>query len=72
MEIELFGQLADNQEPIRQVEIVEPMTVRELAERLDLNTELVGLTSIDGKLCDWSAKIHNHQRVCFFPYLDGG
>ena len=72
MEIELFGQLAKERESIHVETFPQPMTVLELAEKLDLALDLVGLISIDGKSSHWSDKVNNENRVCFFPYLEGG
>jgi hypothetical protein len=72
MEIELFGQLAEGREAIWKEEFLQPLTVHELAEKLSLDIEVVGLISIDGKQSDWNDQVTNVNRICFFPYLEGG
>lgn len=72
MEIELFGQLAEGREAIWEEEILQPLTVYELAEKFCVDIELVGLISIDGTQSHWNDQVTNENRICFFPYLEGG
>lgn len=49
-----------------------PTTALRLAAHLKINQELVGIITINGKQSQWTEKIDNGSRVCFFPYLAGG
>jgi len=72
IEVELFGQLADNGSRINVEKIPLPTTVLDLADFLHLNRDLVGIVTVDGRQSAWSDNVEDGSRVCFFPYLAGG
>lgn len=72
VDIELFGQLADGKQKRRDLILERPMTVQEVAQLLDLNTELIGLISIDGVQHELEDGVPTDCRLCFFPPLTGG
>jgi hypothetical protein len=72
VDLELFGQLA-GQLPRRQILTLErPMTVAEVASRLGLDTDQVGLVSIDGVQADCDQMVPPDCRLCLFPPMSGG
>ena len=72
VDIELFGQLADGKQKRRTLNLERPITVREAAERLGLNMELIGLIAIDGVQRELEDTLPVDCRLCFFPPLSGG
>jgi Mg2+/Co2+ transporter CorB len=72
VEVELFGQL-ELYLPRRQlINIVEPITVSEMARMLDLDLKKVGLITINGIQCEEHEKIPPDGRLCFFAHMSGG
>ena len=70
--IELFGQLSPST-PRRQILDLVPMaTVQEAAELLGLNSEEIGLVTINGVQSEMNDSLAPDCRLCFFPYLSGG
>ena len=72
IEVELFGQLAENGSRIIVKNLSLPTTALDLAIHLRLNQDLVGIFTINGKQSQWSDEVTDGSRVCFFPYLAGG
>ena len=72
MEIEIFGQLSIDQEHRRTLKIDQAMTVFEVAKLIGLNTELIGLITIDGVQSELQDVVMENNRLCFFPYMSGG
>jgi molybdopterin converting factor small subunit len=72
VDVEVFGQLSPDV-PRRQTMILErATTVHELAVRLGLDPEAVGLIVIDGVQGDMDAAVPPDCRLCFFPPVSGG
>jgi hypothetical protein len=72
IDVELFGQLAPGA-PRRQTLTLEgPATVAEVAARLGLVPEEVGLILIDGVQCEIESPVRPGCRLCYFPHLSGG
>jgi hypothetical protein len=70
--VELFGQLSPPA-PRRQTLDLAPMaTVQDAAELLGLNSEEIGLVTIDGVQSEMQVPLTPDCRLCFFPYLSGG
>jgi len=70
--VELFGQLSP-QAPRRQtLDLASTATVQEAAELLGLNSEEIGMVTIDGIQSEMQDPLHTDCRLCFFPYLSGG
>ena len=73
IEVELFGQLAENGSRIILVKDLSlPTSALSLAIYLRLNQDLIGIFTINGRQSQWSDEISEGSRVCFFPYLAGG
>jgi len=47
-------------------------TVQDAAELLGLNSEEIGLVTIDGVQSEMQVPLTPDCRLCFFPYLSGG
>ena len=72
VDIELFGQLLPGQPRRRTVEISAPTTVRDLAARIGLDLDEIGLVVIDGLQSKLEDSVGIDSRLCFFPYITGG
>jgi len=72
LEIEIFGQLAINQEKNRTLKIDQPVIVLEVANLIGLNHELIGLITIDGVQSELQDEVIDSNRLCFFPFMAGG
>ena len=70
--MELFGQLATDGIKRQTLEVPEGCTAGEAAEKLNLDTSLVGLVTIDGVQQTMSASLTPGCRLCFFPPMSGG
>jgi hypothetical protein len=72
VDIELFGQLAPGV-PRRQILSLErPVTVREIAILLGVESDLVGLIAINGVQSEMEDPVPPDGRLCFFPLISGG
>ncbi|MGE5123082.1 MAG: MoaD/ThiS family protein [Acidobacteriaceae bacterium] len=70
--VELFGQLS-LASPRRQIlDLVDGATVQDAALKLGLNTEEVGIITINGVQSDMQDPLTPECRLCFFPYISGG
>ncbi len=72
VDIELFGQLLPGQPRRRSLELKEPATARDLAQKIGLHLEEIGLVMIDGVQSDLDNHVQPNSRLCFFPYVSGG
>jgi molybdopterin converting factor small subunit len=72
IEVELFGQLACDGIKKQNLEVPEGCTAGEAAEKLNLDTGLVGLVTIDGVQQTMNARLTPGCRLCFFPPMSGG
>jgi hypothetical protein len=72
VEVEVFGQLLPGA-PRRQTLLLEEATTAEqIALRLGLDPEAVGLVVIDGVQSEMHAAVPPCSRLCFFPPMSGG
>ncbi len=72
VEIEIFGQLLPDR-PRRQALVLERFTtVYEIAVRLGLDPEAVGLIIINGVQRELHDPVPPDCRLCFFPPVSGG
>lgn len=72
VEIEVFGQLLPGA-PRRQSLLLEGATTAEqVARRLGLDPEAVGLVVIDGVQSEPHTAVPPDCRLCFFPPVSGG
>jgi hypothetical protein len=72
VDIEVFGQLLPGQPRRRTLEIQGPTRVHDLALKLGLDPEEIGLISIDGVQSEPDDIVQPDSRLCFFPYITGG
>ncbi len=72
IDIEIFGQLLPNQPRRRSYELQEPATARDLAQKIGLHLDEIGLVMIDGVQSDLDHPVQPDSRLCFFPYVSGG
>jgi hypothetical protein len=70
--IELFGQLAENQERKQTLDFTPGLTVHEAAASLGLNSEEIGLITINGVQSEMEDALKAGCRLCFFSYVTGG
>jgi molybdopterin converting factor small subunit len=72
IEIELFGQLAPGLQRRQSLTLKSASTVQEVAMRLGLNLEEVGLITINGVQSEEQDFVPSDCRLCFFPPMSGG
>ena len=72
IEVELFGQLLPSTERCQSLTLEHPVTVGEVAARLGINPEEIGLISINGVQSELEDSVPPGCRLCFFPHLSGG
>jgi molybdopterin converting factor small subunit len=72
VEVELFGQLASGAQRHQTLILEQPTTVGEVADRLGLNADTVGLVVIDGIQREIDDPVPPTCRLCFFPPVSGG
>ena len=70
--VELFGQLSHLSPRRQTLELAEHATVQEAATLIGLDTEEVGLITINGVQSEMQDLLTDQCRLCFFPYLSGG
>jgi hypothetical protein len=70
--IELFGQLSPLS-PRRQIlDLASSATIQEVVDLLGLNSNEVGIVTINGVQSEMQDSLLPDCRLCFFPYLSGG
>ena len=72
IEVELFGQLSIGKQQKQNLNLDQPLEVREVAVLLGLNPEQIGLITIDGVQSEMEDVISPDCRLCFFPPMSGG
>jgi hypothetical protein len=72
IEVEIFGQLLPLTERRQYLGMKQPVLVREVAILLGLESEEVGLITIDGVQSEMDDVVEPGSRLCFFPYMTGG
>jgi hypothetical protein len=72
IEVEVFGQLLPGAPRKRILTLSDPVTVEDVARVIGLQTEYVGLISINGVQSEMEAPVPPGARLCFFPFLSGG
>ena len=70
--IELFGQLLPGAERRQTLSLQGATTVRDVALRLGLNLEEIGLITINGVQIEEQDLVSPDCRLCFFPPMSGG
>lgn len=72
VDVELFGQFAEDRPKQTTLNLERPVTVRDVAVLLRLDPEAVGLISIDGVQSELDDTVPGDCRLCFFPPMTGG
>lgn len=72
IEVELFGQLGAGRARCQALELQGQVTVRDVAQHLGLESEAIGIITINGVQAQMNDRVPNQCRLCFFPYLTGG
>jgi molybdopterin converting factor small subunit len=72
IDVELFGNLAPGAPRRQSITLAEPTTAGEIAIRLGVDPDTVGLVAINGVLSDLEDPVPPGGRLCFFPPLSGG
>ncbi len=70
--VELFGQLAQDTQRYQSLTLDRPMKVREVASLLKIDIEHIGLIAIDNIQCELDDWVPPACRLCFFPPMSGG
>ena len=72
VDIEVFGQLLEGQHRRRSIKITAPVPVRDLVQKIGLDSDQIGLIMIDGVQSNLDDQVQPDSRLCFFPFVDGG
>jgi hypothetical protein len=72
IEVELFGQLLPGVQRRQIMKLESKIFVYEVANKLGIKPEEVGLITIDGVQSEMEDVVHSGCRLCFFPYMSGG
>jgi hypothetical protein len=72
VDVELFGQLEPHILRRQSININGPIKVSELAKKLGLDLEKVGLITINGIQSEEQDKVPPDCRLCFFTHMSGG
>ena len=72
IEIELFGQLISNKQRRQTWEMTKPMLIRDVANKLGLKEEEIGLITVNGVQSEPDESVHPGSRLCFFSHMSGG
>jgi hypothetical protein len=70
--VELFGQISPLSPRQQILDLVSMATVQEAAAQVGLNSEEIGLITINGVQSEMQDYLSPDCRLCFFPYLSGG
>jgi hypothetical protein len=72
VEIELFGQLLPGRQRKQSLELECPLQVGEVATRLGLNPQEIGLITINNVQSELDDPVPPNSRLCFFSHMSGG
>jgi sulfur carrier protein len=72
IEIELFGQLLPDVQRRQMMDLEKRVYVYEVAHKLGLKPEEVGLIVMDGVQSEMGDLVYPGCRLCFFPPMSGG
>ena len=72
IEVQLYGQLIPHMQRRQSMTLERVMNVHEVASRLGLNLDEVGLIIINNEQKDFQDLVPPRCRLCFFPYMVGG
>ena len=71
-DVELFGNLVPDAPRRQAFELAELVSAGEIAARLGIDPETIGLVTLNGVLIDLEDAVPPGSRLCFFPPLSGG
>ena len=69
LEVELFGGLLPGVQRRQMIHLEDSTSVQEIADKLGLNPEEVGLITIDGVQSEMDDLVPPGNRLCFFPWM---
>lgn len=72
IEIELGGNLLPGAERRQVLSVEREMTVRDVAIRLGVRPQDIGLIVVNGVQSELEDRVPDNARVCFFPPMSGG
>ena len=72
VEVQIHGGLGSRVGRLARLEIEPRSTVRDIARRLGIPLEKVGMIVADGRLCGADDLVEDVQRISFFPPIMGG
>lgn len=72
LDVELFGNLLPGAPRRQAFDLTEPATAGEIAARLGIDPESIGLITLNGLLIELEEAVPSGGRLCFFPPLSGG
>jgi molybdopterin converting factor small subunit len=72
IEVELFGNLLPGAPRCQILTLEPPLTVLEVAIRLGLDPDEIGLIAINGVQSELEDPLPSDCRLCFFPPMSGG
>lgn len=72
VEVEAFGALLPREERRQHLTAEGPLTVRDVAVRLGIDPDWVGLATVNGVQVTLDHEVPAGSRVCLFPPLSGG
>ena len=72
IDVELFGQLMQNKQRRQDLDILDPIMIREVVNKLGLKEEEIGLITVDGVQSEPEDLVRPGNRLCFFPPMSGG
>ena len=72
VEVELFGQLLPGRQRKQSLELEYPLKVGEVATRLGLKSQEIGLITINNVQSELEDPVPPNSRLCFFPHMSGG
>lgn len=72
IEVKIFAQVAPQLPHSQELVVPDNTCLNDVARILDLNSDLIGLMTINGKQCEGEEPVLDGSRLCFFPYMSGG
>jgi hypothetical protein len=70
--VEIFGNLSPLLPRRQTLDLASDATVQEATALLGINSEEIGLITINGVQSEMQDPLPPESRLCFFPYLSGG
>lgn len=72
IEVKIFGHLAPSLPHHQELNVPENAKVEDVTKILRLDSNLIGLITIDGRQSEDQNLVTPGCHLCFFPYLTGG